>query len=247
MNNLVGKTSELKEVSPEQWKKLASKKIYFGHQSVGFNIISGLEDILERIPNMGLMIKETKQNNDFSNPVFAHSKIGKNKDPISKLDDFKAIMDSGVGAQVDIAFFKFCFVDVIEDTDINQVFQHYCQTFEYLENKYPQTTFIHFTVPLMTKNTGIKANILRLIGKKIWGDADNKKRNEFNALLQNKYGKNINFFNLAKFQATAKGQAELKSDEYYLLKEYTDDGGHLNGKGRVRIAKKLLLLLIDIE
>ena len=33
-------------VSKKNWDWLSNKKIYFGHQSVGFNIIDGIKDIM---------------------------------------------------------------------------------------------------------------------------------------------------------------------------------------------------------
>ena len=33
-------------VPQEYWVKLAEKKIFFGHKSVGYNVIDGIEDIL---------------------------------------------------------------------------------------------------------------------------------------------------------------------------------------------------------
>ena len=57
--------------------------------------------------------------------MFAHSPIGTNMDPGSKIARFREIMDSGVGQAADIAFFKFCFIDVDHDTDIDALFESY--------------------------------------------------------------------------------------------------------------------------
>ena len=119
--------SELKAIPQEKWDELASKKIYFGHQSVGYNIIDGINDIMKEIPEIRLNIKETKDPSNFSIGVFAHSSVGRNCDPKSKIDDFKKIMKSGLADKVDIAFFKFCYVDVRRDLDIIHVFNYYIE------------------------------------------------------------------------------------------------------------------------
>ena len=40
----------IKDVPAEKWKRLSQKKIYFGHQSVGNNIINGIEDLMREYP-----------------------------------------------------------------------------------------------------------------------------------------------------------------------------------------------------
>jgi hypothetical protein len=40
----------IENINESIWRKLSQKKIYFGHQSVGNNIIKGLEDILNENP-----------------------------------------------------------------------------------------------------------------------------------------------------------------------------------------------------
>ena len=35
----------IKDVPASKWENLSQKKIYFGHQSVGFNIIDGIKDL----------------------------------------------------------------------------------------------------------------------------------------------------------------------------------------------------------
>ena len=77
-------------------QKLADKMIYFGHQSVGDNMISGLDLLLKQKANLGLKIVEKTSDRPFdvqaldkSNGVFAHSKVGENYKALSKIEDFK--------------------------------------------------------------------------------------------------------------------------------------------------------------
>ena len=82
--------TSIKDLPPSSWTKLSQKKIFFGHQSVGFNIIDGIEDLVKENPQIKLNIVETSDVADFDAPLFAHSRVGKNKDPKSKIDAFSA-------------------------------------------------------------------------------------------------------------------------------------------------------------
>ena len=223
-------------LSQEKLQNLASKKIYFGHQSVGFNIIDGINDILS-IDGSGVKIniKETRDPNDFDVPIFAHSGIGRNREPISKIDDFKKLMESGIGNKVDIAFFKFCYVDVDENTNLEKIFKYYTDTISILEVEYPKVKFVHCTVPLTVIQGGVKAGIKRILGKSV-GEEDNMKRGIFNRMLKEKYGSRV--FDLAGAESTYPDGKIA-----YLIPAYSDDGGHLNKLGKQRVAEELIMFL----
>lgn len=243
--------SSLKQLSQSKLDNLSMKKIFFGHQSVGYNIIDGLREISNEAPNVKLNIVETKDSADFDAPIFAHSAIGKNKDPISKVDDFRKIMESGVGDKVDIAFFKFCYVDIVESTDVNYVLKYFTETMDYLQHKYPKVVFVYISVPLRVINTSIKANLKRLLRRPVWGDEDNIKRNLFNRSLADLRAKNIKIFDLARHESAYPEGKEvfLQKDnkKYFSLRpDLTNDGGHLNSLGSRVIAAQLLSFLADI-
>lgn len=232
---------ELKKTDSSQWNILSSKKIFFGHQSVGFNIIYGVNDIMKEVPEIKLKIIESANKDDFKKPMFYHTRIGKNTQPITKCDDFKERIENGIGTNVDIAFFKFCYIDITRKTDVISMFQYYFNTIEILKQKYPNVKFVHFTVPLQSKALGIKSRIKRFLKIKINADEDNIKRNEYNMLLREKYGKENTVFDLAAFEAGNDG----KNRQSYLNSNYTFDGGHLNETGRKIIAKEFLLFLLN--
>jgi hypothetical protein len=248
MNNMYVGLEELKNIPQQNWNELANKKIYFGHQSVGFNIIDGIIDIMQEMPNIKLNIQETNNPNDFNVPVFAHYRIGKNGDPISKIAEFKKAIENGIGDKVDITFMKLCYVDIEKGTNIEKVFKYYNETMNYLESKYPKVKFIHFTVPLKSTNSGIKTKIKKFLGLLSSEEEDNKKRELYNQLLLKKYSKSKMVFNLSEYESTYPDGKKLvfqAGNQLFssLIPEYTDDGGHLNGLGRKIIAKQLLLFL----
>jgi len=240
----------LADISHSAWEKLSTRKIFFGHQSVGFNIIEGIQDLMKENHQIQLPIVETHDPADFNQPIFAHSTVGKNQHPLSKIDAFVSLMDRGLGSQIDIAFFKFCYVDITSSTDIDQVFAHYERIMSSLQKKYPETTFVHFTVPLTTLQSGIKAMIKRVIGKPI-GIEDNMQREQFNEKLRTAYREQGTLFDLAKAESTSpagKIAAFTANGEtcIHLNPEYTYDGGHLNEMGKVKIAGQLLTFLANL-
>jgi len=241
----------MNEVSSEEWKNLVSKKIYFGHQSVGENIIDGIVDVMKENKNIQLNIKESKNGEELDSVNILHSSIGKNGDPIGKIEDFKKQISSGIGSKADIAFAKFCFWDIQKTSDLDAIFSEYKTTVDELKKEYPDTTFMHLTVPLMSHSNGVMARIKRLF-REDNGDLANIKRNELNNMILNEYQGKEPVFDIAKYESTLPGGERtyfVKDGEqyYYLPDAYTEDGGHLNEKARKFIAEQMLIKLSEIS
>ena len=244
--------TSITNIPESTWKRLSEKGIYFGHQSVGYNILDGLKDVLKENPQIKLSIVETHDQAMFNKPVFAHSALGKNMDPLSKIDAFAEFMEQGIGSKADLAFFKFCFVDITADADVQNIFAHYKNMMGNLRDIYPKTSFIHITVPLTTIQTGSKAWIKKLIGRPIGGYSDNMKRNEFNDMLRKEYGGREPIFDLPNIESTypsGKQESFTKDGLIYcaMVPQYTQDGGHLNEKGRKIVGQELLVLLAKLS
>jgi hypothetical protein len=248
------KLPSIDDVPREYWAKLAEKKIFFGHQSVGYNIIDGITDIINERDYIKLNVIEAREPAVFDKPVFAHSQVGMNTDPFSKIKCFGEIMDAGVGSKVDIAFFKFCYIDIMRDSDPQKIFNGYRAAMEELKNRYPETKFMHITVPIRSVPQGVKRNLKQsvklLIGRPGVLD-DNMMRQCYNKFLRDAYSKTEPFLDLALiesinpdgFRCYAVKGAEKVS---FMVSEYTEDGGHLNTEGRKKIAEQLLIVLAQI-
>ena len=244
----------IEDVPGEYWAKLAGKKIFFGHQSVGYNIIDGIKDIIHERDFIKLNIVETCESAAFNRPVFANSRVGINTKPFSKIEHFKEIMDSGVGGKADIAFFKFCYVDIMRDSDPRKIFDGYKTAIEELKGRYPETKFLHVTVPIRSVPKGIKKNIKQsiksLIGKPGFLE-DKLIRRSFNELLTKTYSKTEPFLDLALIESLNTGGFGcyvLKGKEKVnvMASEYTEDGGHLNSLGGIKVAEQLLINLTEM-
>lgn len=247
-----GKYKSIKDVNDSDWEKLKTKKIYFGHQSVGYNVMDGMGDLLKSNPKIGLTVRETTNPGDLTEGVFAHAKVGKNKDPKSKIDDFARQMDGGLGNNADIAFFKFCYVDFSSGADVNKVFKEYKEAMEQLKKKYPDTKFVHFTSPYSITKTSFKTWFKDLLGKdEIWQLDGNVRRYEYNQKIRNYYKGKEPVFDIAKIESTrsdgTRAEFERNGKTYYMLdKAYaSDEDGHLNAKGRKKVAEKLVLFILN--
>jgi hypothetical protein len=242
----------IKGVPEASWKSLAGKKIYFGHMSVGNDMIEGIHDIAKEIPQIRLNIVETNNPSNFDRPLFAHSSIGKNEDPGAKIDSFVQYMDNGLGSKADIAFFKFCYIDILSATDADEVFNRYKNAMEMLKKKYPKVTFVHVTAPLRLVQTGVLVPIKKIIGRPVGGYADNIKRSRFNELLRQEYKGKEPVFDLARIESTYPDGRRFEFDSggksyESLVADYTSDGGHLNEYGRKIVAAQLLAFLANLS
>jgi hypothetical protein len=239
----------INSLSREKMELLANRRIFFGHQSVGYNIMDGVREISAQNGTTLFRITESRDLPSAPAAGFFHAPIGRNTDPISKIRDFEQIVRHGKG--IDIAFMKFCFLDVDEGTDVEAVFKAYKAAFAKLKTDFPATTFVHMTVPLTSPEKGIKAALKKLLGRSVRADRNNMAKERFNKLIRSEYEHREPLFDLAYFESTsAKGSriaGAMHGEKYYALREeYTTDGGHLNEGGGRYIAGQLLIFLTSL-
>ena len=228
----------------QETQKAESLRIFFGHQSVGYNIIDGITDIST---NFNIIDNTSVPD---SSSFFLHSQVGENTKPQTKLEEFADIVRQ-IGDKCDVVFLKFCYVDFSADTDVNKLFESYKDRITELKKEYPNLKIIHFTAPLTTIQTGPKALVKRLIGRSI-GHEDNIQRQKYNELIRNEYSNNSIVFDIAEIESTKPDGSRLEHDKdeyvyYSLFEDYTNDGGHLNEEGRRIVAEKLIELLSEIK
>ncbi|WP_456406383.1 hypothetical protein [Thiolapillus sp.] len=243
----------LPTLTDAQVKALSGKTFYFAHQSVGYNIVDGVEKVLEKLGYPGLFkVKELKPGEPVPEDGLLHSTIGKNGDPESKMSEFQAYLDERLGStKPDMAMLKFCYVDIGKDTDVSALVDEYSQTMSKLDERHPETVFLHTTVPLRVFNSGWKASIKRLLGMEVWGDQANIKRNEYNALVRKKYAGTGHLADIAdwesRFPDGREYRVEVLGGRYAaLIPAYTDDGRHLNAYGQQIVAGRLLEFLAGL-
>lgn len=233
-------------ISNVKLENLSKKKIYFGHQSVGYNLIDGLQDIIEKNQDSSIRIIEGNDVELFNDPVIAHAQNGMNRDPNSKIKNFQQTLDKGLGNKVDIAGFKFCYVDFNKSTDVDELFQHYKETMTEISNEYPDISLVHFTVPLRTVQGGIKGPIKRIFSNDI-NLLENEIRQKFNEMVVGYYDEE-SVFDIAKLESTFQnGKRNFKNVDgkrvYSMVSEYSNDGGHLSMIGKEYLGNEFLIFL----
>jgi len=239
-------------IPAEALERIAGKRIFFGHQSVGRDILGGIREITAEHPGARIGIVETTDPAAFDRPVFAHAHIGKNRDPFSKCDAFSGILGSGLGDRADIAFFKFCYIDITTGTDVSRLYRKYRDTLNALSTRFSRTRFLPVTAPLTCPDRRAAWQRVAglLSGADSWVQA-NGMRNVYNELLRSESEGKEPVFDLALLESTAPDGTPVVdsrdgTDSPSLYPGYTDDGGHLNSLGKRIAAENLLLLLAGL-
>jgi hypothetical protein len=225
-------------------KLVAGARIYFGHQSVGANIVEGLREIRTEVTSAPLNLVTLGEPVDSSRGFLVHSQIGQNGKPETKCEDFGRNIRQIGAASVDIALMKFCFADFGEQTDVPAVFRQYTHAIDTLRREYPGITFIHVTAPLIQRTPWWKRIAKSILGRTDDTEIKNIKVNEFNELLTDHY-RNEPIFDLARIESTAPDGTRYIVEQggkklYSIVSEYTSDGGHLNAAGRRIVATELI-------
>jgi hypothetical protein len=229
--------------------RAAEVRVFFGHQSVGGNIIDGIPGVYEsagvEAPRV-IEVQGTAALPPGPGGSFSHAYVGTNGDPIGKLDAFDSLMRSGLASQVDVAMVKFCYVDVVAGTDVDALFAKYQATLSALERDYPDVTFLHLTTPLTTE-PGLKQKIKNALGRGTSDAQDDVAREQFNTLMRDAYD-GPTLFDLAAMESTAPDGSRVQGTEdgqpYFALYDgYAADSGHLNVAGSQYAAAQLLSVI----
>jgi lysophospholipase L1-like esterase len=235
-------------VRADSWDRLTETRVYFGHQSVGGNIIEGLREITSASGESRLRIVHSRGLSSNEPGVFEFT-IGENGQPESKMKDFAAALEQIGNTTPAIAIFKYCYLDITPDTDVEYLFAAHRQAIHEMRVSHPNLVFVHVTAPLTNLEAGPRFLAKRLLGKPTTRDA-NVKRNRFNAMLRAQYaGEPI--FDLARVESTrpdgSRSFFRNGTDVVYTLApELTDDGGHLNLAGRRIAAEEFASVLARV-
>jgi hypothetical protein len=208
-------------VDPDDLATVAGARVFFGHQSVGQNVLDG--------------VRALYASHGQPAPPIADDFIGRNEDPLSKIEDFDSRLRDGIGDQVDVAMMKLCYIDITTGTDVDALFERYRTTLTGLQRDLPQVTFVHVTAPLMTEPTRLASVRARLTGSTRYGPAENVQRERLNTLIRREYT-GAELFDLAAAESTTPSGERVsgrhEGADYYALHDgYASDSGHLNATG----------------
>ncbi len=245
MNQILKVTRE--ETSRDLWPRISELKVFFGHQSVGRDILNGVQANLTDMDGMELEIREFRNPTRMTKGLLLHAPIGRNGTAESKIDDFVKLMCGEMGESVDVAMMKLCFVDISGTDDADKLFEYYISGMQRIRSRRPQLTLVHCTVPITAGESRAKSFVKNILGKSTVGDA-NYLRNRYNRLLIQHFGTTEPVFDIAGRQALHEnGTVEsfhYKGGKYLCFRpDLTDDGGHPNADGSALLGEELLNVL----
>ena len=223
---------------------LSQRTVFFGHQSVGMNVLDGLRELAVR-EQVTLSIVEAAPDATYSPGTVLHAFVAENGNPRLKLATFA----QALGAHdPQIALVKFCFEDFSTETDVAALFESYKAALVELCSKHPRTTFVHVTAPLTTVQGGLKALVKRLLGRAPAGFRENERREAYSALIRAAYAEREPIFDIARIESTAPdGRREVSRWQGRtvpaLVPGYTADGAHLNHEARLLAAREFIRVL----
>lgn len=211
-------------------------RIFFSHHSVGENVLEGMQRVAADLGAAPLKIASLDGAAASAGPVLLHGSGGQNGDPASKIVFFEATVRGKADLRPDVAFMKFCFVDIDPGTDVDGLLARYQRAVTALKHEHPGIRFAHVTVPLIPRPTGLKSSVRRLLGLQEWTDASNAKRDEYNRKLVRAFPADP-IFDLAGVESTGPDGApvsfEMNGKRFpSMAPGYTSDDGHLNAAGQ---------------
>jgi hypothetical protein len=236
--------------------QVADLRVYFGHQSVGGNVVNGLRDLSEAVPGRKLVIVDSLAEAVVRPTYFLHTKIGVNGRPETKYQDFSEDVRQLRNSGLDIALCKLCYVDFDANSVPEDVLARYDVRLKDLRRLAPKTIFVHVTTPLTigtVMRQSVRDRLKTLLRPSDYREAvraeelANGKRNRFNELLVQRYAGEP-LFDLARVESTrTDGTREAQEvdgrRDFRLVPQYTTDGGHLNQSASRLAARELLRVL----
>jgi len=235
-------------ITTEDLIAVAHTRVFFGHQSVGMNMLNAIPAIYTDHGVSAPSIEQGRAKAAPNGGFIAHQFIGENTKPLLKIEDFNRTMRDGMGRRVDIALMKFCSLDITSSTDVDAIFARYRDTMAALERDFPSVTFIHVTVPLSTEPnllSRLKTLVKKLLGRSDpFRQEDNVARERLNALIRREYG-GRHLFDLAAIESTKPDDTRVsgryENQEYFALYDgYASDRLHLNAVGSTVAATAFL-------
>lgn len=240
---------EIPEATDADLEAVADHTVFFGHKSVGYNILGAIPGVYETHGVPAPDVLETVQLPD--SPAVVHAAVGENGHPIEKIEEFDRLMRSGIAESTDVAILKLCYIDFrVGRVDVDKVFGTYRDTLAALARDYPDTAFVAATAPL-TAERGPLGKVRAALGRgDTLGPEHNVVRQQFNELMRAEYTQPGELFDIAAVQSTDEDGKRVSYEHdgslYYSMESaYASDPGHLNSDGAAVAASAFLAVMAD--
>jgi len=227
---------------------LAKSRVYFGHQSVGNNLLAGLTS-LSATHNVPLRIVSAPAPDEA--PGIVHAIVGRNREPQTKCDAFARFLTEQGTARWDAAILKFCYADMGEggEQNPNRVLDGYKAAVRSARTARPDLLIVHATMPLQSEGLGKRDAIRKFFGFGTSNDAHNVVRNKYNDLLRAEYAGepliDLAWAESTRPDGTRTGFHRDGQFIYAMAREFTYDEGHLSDAGKEWVAREFVRSLAD--
>lgn len=232
-------------------------RTFFAHQSVGADILAGIEQLGRDTPYVARVLDLAQAcagiEPDLTHSrLIIHERIGTNREPLTKIAGFRAVLDAKSRPEIDVAMLKFCYVDIVTQPEAEDLWRYYETAIEELSTVHPGVQLVHCTVPLRSLPEGPYAWLRRALGHRHPAIAANRARDWFNQKLRERFGRGHTLFDLAALESRrANGKPceliDAGTRVPSLAREWTYDGGHLNERGRTIAAAAFLEFLQTLQ
>jgi hypothetical protein len=247
-NHAHADSSRLAGNEAEQWASLGACRVFFGHQSVGSNILAGVEDLRRDPPTFTLRVIESREPWTHPGPALLHFPVGSNRNPLGKMREFGEVVRASVAAPPDMAVLKLCYVDLKPGDDPVALAAEYERTMTALQREFPATAFVRTTIPLTIVERTLRSRVKGLLGTPPWGLEANAVREVFNERLRESHTDGPFLFDVARVECIDPAGRPVHARWRgrvipCLCPAYSSDRGHLNAVGRVAVAREFLRTL----
>ena len=221
---------------------LAGRSVFFGHASVGGQLMTGLDRLLAANAGAAPRRLGTTSAAQVHAGIFAeHYFVADNGFPVEKMDEFRDALLAGAGAGrlgdvVDVAVMKLCYADFFDAVGFFAsggtaagLFARYQAHVQALEAAFPRLSLVHVTAPLYVDT------------------ATNARREAYNDLIRSTYPAS-RVFDLALIESTdPSGHAVTGAGGVRALYPgYSLDGGHLTPEAVDLVTRRLVLFLAGL-
>lgn len=234
----------LAPLAPDAWRRLSARRVYFGHQSVGQNIVDGIADLVRNRREATFRAVELGDGPLPEGGALLHSRLGANTDPMSKFRAFEEVLRGPVGRWATVAMLKLCYADVHAGTDVQRLLDEQMASIDRLGRELPSVRVVAVTVPVTALPPWPKRAAKAILGKPVREFGDNARRAEYNDELRARLGGGV--FDVARIEAT-RPDGRPERDGTAMYAGYTSDRGHLNATGRLVVAEALLRYLAELS
>ncbi|MBI2301362.1 MAG: SGNH/GDSL hydrolase family protein [Armatimonadetes bacterium] len=198
-------------------------RVVLGHESVGFNVVQGLEGLSQQSPRYRLDIGHMIQAWWYTQHAgLGEWFVGNANNVPGKAQAFEQRLASGVGNAVQVASLKLCFADLQRNSDTDANFDAYVDVMERMQRQYPRVKFVYWSMPMR------REAVLQ------------QKRTHFNQRMAAYLKQHeVVLFDIADIECHKPDGTAFHNEtgELAMWDGYTVDGGHLNDVGKARAAR----------